>query len=157
MIVTFAHTEASLRTLIGLLVGGDQKKVLAIVSPLSFRELLSALSAQVAMATQDPAKIQQTKNLVAKAEEISARRNRFVHDQLVFKIEPGIVQSALYRASTKKRRLKISFEKVSIETIRHLSEEVAELSKDLVALLDAFIVEGVIPKTEANRLMRTAS
>jgi hypothetical protein len=53
MIVTFVHLEGNLRSVTCGFVGGDREKVLALVSSLDFRKLVSTLPGQIHLITKN--------------------------------------------------------------------------------------------------------
>jgi hypothetical protein len=154
MVVTFAHLEGNLRMLICLLVGGSQTRVHAMLTKLRFRNLIDTLVPQVAMATSNAHRIAAVEEWATRANKVNERRNRYVHNQLVFGEEEGKLVSGHYHPFLKKGRFIRRLERVSIEDIRALGSEMSRLSNELVGFLDEFIAEGVLPKTAAKLLMR---
>jgi hypothetical protein len=157
MIVTFAHLEGNLRSVICRLVGGDAKKVLALQSSLDFRKLLPALSAQVHFVTKDSETLARIKAWTEKTDKVASRRNRFVHDQLLFRAGQGLVRPARYRTTIRKGEFKRSFDSVELSDVIQLSQDVADLGTELVELHDYFVKTGVIFRTTFDGLMRTIS
>jgi hypothetical protein len=98
IIVTFGHLEGGMRFFLYALISGDHKKISALTSTLEFRRLVPAISAQVHIATKDPAHLETIQTWALRAESLAARRNRFVHDRLVFRhLEAGKVRPGHYR------------------------------------------------------------
>src|SRR5947207_2519602 len=92
MIVSFAHLEGALvRLICDLAVGiwddeGLELRTLALVSGQPFQQLLARLSAQIHIAAPNHSKFQREMNSwIARAGRAAAARNRFVHQQLVFR------------------------------------------------------------------------
>ncbi len=139
MIMTGAALEHSLKTGLWMLIGGDFKKVFAVVAHLSYAKLVDSISSVFHLVENDVARITTFSAWLKKAVEVGQSRNRFVHDVLAFKRNEQTPEAYSYRANVRQKGLQLHLTKRKISDVEELSAQMAEVATELDELLAVLI------------------
>ena len=144
MIVTGAALEHGLKTGLWMLIGGDFKKVFAVVAHLNYAKLVGSISTVYNLVEIDVVRIARFNVWLNKADEAGQSRNRFVHDVLAFKRDEQTPVAYSYRANVRRKGLQLDLTKRKISDVESLSARMAEVATELDELLAVLIAEHKI-------------
>jgi hypothetical protein len=159
LVTTFAHLERQLKTTVAMLVAGKDEhfRALVVVRQMTFASLLPPFASLMrVIAPGQDERILAVGRWIAAVEAINKRRNRFVHDAMLFVAQDGKVASGLFRTVLNKSAggVRGQYEAVELEKLQALSTQIEDRLFELGDMTLRCIDEGVFPETARPFVIR---